>query len=616
MLSKDDILIDIFTFSDWQPDSIEEITTELNDIGASTSPKVVFLLDSKRPDLPPRASSEWLDREQIVAAIFPYVVSERPSVVLTKHRLNLDYFGDTFPQDGVAVITTYNNYALPRDILEKQYLLYSFTYCIIDLIADPNLWHAETRGCIFDQVLAPSEIAEGLRSSAICDICNPHLSKLTEPRESTVIAYVERLLAKLGTRPASKPKATKGRGTPHLTSPPVTNLGNTKGGFLVVDRASMRRALHHRFDVEVDDTFADNPDEIRTVLDRVTTKMMGHPDSSAKRVEDLVRLNHTTDIFYLDVDKRHRDHSLHQLYVALFGFELLDINIPHIHNAPKFQMRYTPFRDFLASKLNVPRERADWTWYVTAILHDHAYPLSALLSRIARYLRISRNLSSYGLMGARLKGDVDFYRPLMAPPLAALVDEALLAADDKRPNADEFEEKYVDMLRNALATSLNVREIERKMPSSRYDHGVIGAANLALWTAGDRPPYIEKVCYAIFEHNLEDELVLESQPLSFLLKLCDTLQEWDRIVYPSGGPPIRESEKIEIGPFHKKHKSLRIEESLKVRFTFTRKEVLDQSGWDPDRFRDGTRRHLRLLKNNAQAFVQVDEMEVDYVQSI
>ena len=611
--TNDDIRIDITTFRDWEPDSLHDLIAELNSIGESTSPKIRFLLSDIRPDLQHLDVSEWLDHTQIVSLLSSHIKPVHPLILLTKHRLNLDYFGDTFPKDNISVITTYNNYVLPRDVLEKQYLLYSVTYCALDLIINPNLWHADPRGCIFDQVLVPSEIADGLLSSFICEPCRSALSKCTNRFAVAIVGFVDKLLASLDGKVARASRKKQPKGKRRTNGSTSTNLGSAKGGFLVVDRAAMRRALSNRFGIDVPDTFADDPEEIRRILGEVTTQM-GRLDLTRTQVEELVRLNHTTDIFYLDVDKRHRDHSMHQLYVALFGLELLDVRIPHVSTHPKVKLQYTSFRDFLAAQLKIPTERADWTWYTTAILHDHAYPLSALLSRVARYLRVGRHMSLREMMGKRLATDVDLYRNLLAPPFAKIVDRALSSAAGS-PNADEFEEQYVNAIRNALATSVGIREVERRMPRSRYDHGVIGAANLAMWAGQDRSIDVEYACSAIFEHNLENEIILESQPLSFLLKLCDTLQEWDRIVYPSGGPPLRESERIEIGPFYKR-KGLQVEEPLKVRFTFNRKDVLDQSGWDSERFRVGTRRHLKLLKNNNRAFMQLDEMDVNYVQSL
>ena len=587
---SNEITFQLVTFKDWQPDSISEIVAEANELGTFVAPRINVRLSAERPQLAQRDENEWLDSEQIIAALSSGISAHYPSIVLTKHRLNLDYFGDTFPSDNVAVITTYNSYALPREMLEKRYVLYSLTYCALDLILKPNLWHADARGCIFDQILVPAEIVKGLDACTICDSCRNALSSYTQDFEISTIAFVERLLETIRVTVTSpRPKKVK---TIKPAAAVPSNLGYTKGGFLVVDRAAMCRCLLNRFDIHADYAFADDPDQVRTILNEVTNRMGAYSDSTKAKVEELVRLNHSTDIFYLDVDKRHRDHSLHQLYVALFGLELLDIRIPQIHEHPKVKLDHTPFRRLLATQLKATNERAEWAWYVAAVLHDHAYPLSALLSRIARYLRVSKKMLMRDQMGERLTNDVAFYNELLAPPLARIVEEALTSAKDGRPNADEFEEAYVRLVRNALATFVDVREVERMMPKHRYDHGVIGAANLALWVGHDSPSSLEFICRAIFDHNLEREILLESQPLSFLLKLCDTLQEWDRIVYPSGGPPIRESEKVEIGPFKKTRGGLQLEEGLKVQFTFTLRNVLDQSGWQPERF-GSTDRHAR-----------------------
>jgi hypothetical protein len=145
-----------------------------------------------------------------------------------------------------------------------------------------------------------------------------------------------------------------------------------------------------------------------------------------------------------------------------------------------------------------------------------------------------------------------------------------------------------------------------------HDHGVVGAANLMLWLqdSGERASYFNHVCFAILEHNLEDELILDAEPLAFLLKMCDTLQEWDRIVFPSVGLPVRETDSIRISPLRRAGGHLSIEKKLRIDFSYPNGDVLARTHWSAARFAEGTARHLKLLTHKGSAFIMFDDMSV------
>lgn len=92
--------------------------------------------------------------------------------------------------------------------------------------------------------------------------------------------------------------------------------------------------------------------------------------------------------------------------------------------------------------------------------------------------------------------------------------------------------------------------------------------------------------------------------MSVLLKLCDTLQEWDRIVYTLDGEVVRESEAVHLGPFEQKRGSLFLEEARSPRFDFELEDLLKKTGWKQQLWVDGTTKHLDLLKNEGKVFVK------------
>jgi hypothetical protein len=598
---------DILRFRNWGPEHLREIVAALNHAGHDVSPRVRFHLRTEEPDAPELRDGESLTMDRVMESLGP-ISRSRPLIVLTNKRLHDDYFGDTDPDRGVAVITTYGTADLPREVVEGEYIVYSTTYCVIDLAMTPNLWHSETRGCIFDEVFLLPDIIKGVTSCIICAECLTKLNSRRATPNGSLIAFAERALKDVlenTTGLDNRPEMMMGTAD---DAPRPPKLG--PGGVLKVDRELMRYVLHAHLGIDASPNFAEDPDVVKALLTQATAALLPVGGTLTSQLLQLIRRNHDTDILHLDAEKRHRDHALHQLYVALFGLLLLDVRIPVLK---ELVLEHPFLRTVVEERLALDTPKTKWAWYITAVLHDHAYPLSALLARISRFLRFSRYVSSRSSVVDRLSSDLAFHRDLLAPRLADYAERAIAAIGTPAPDPDKFDEEYVDLLRQALATCIfGGVDLNRLADLHAHDHGVVGAANLMLWLqhSGERESYFKHVCFAILEHNLEDELVLDAEPLAFLLKMCDTLQEWDRRVFPAMGHPVRETDAIHISRLRRAGGHLSIEKKLHVDFSYPDPDVLARTQWSATRFTEGTARHLKLLTHKGSAFITFKDMSV------
>ena len=202
----------------------------------------------------------------------------------------------------------------------------------------------------------------------------------------------------------------------------------------------------------------------------------------------------------------YRDHTFHQIYVCLLGELLLQSSIGGEKVAAKlYQWMETPgtIADPAEQLMYVRRN-----WFVASLYHDVGYPLS-LLADIGRLTE--------GLDSDRAK------------TLRKAIGDAC------------------DVGANAFADGAKVDfRLGDDVSVPALDHGVASAIHLrhllktTMQTQGERDLY-EPAVRAVARHNLPESRFamgaspripaggLENEPLSFLLVLCDDVQEWGRV---------------------------------------------------------------------------------------
>ena len=199
---------------------------------------------------------------------------------------------------------------------------------------------------------------------------------------------------------------------------------------------------------------------------------------SAKLYDALMDMWASEAVLYT-VHDTYREHLHHAVDVCLIGFLLIDSGL---------------LKEVSKSK---PRDTKDLrNWVLAALLHDVGYGLN----------------------------------------LNRLVIDRLRFLEHAQPLKD-----YLKNLKNTLDSQEDdlCKEIQRWLPGHqirKIDHGVISAM-FTCHLNKTSPDSVNKAWLediqpalrAIIRHNLpEDRIDPENEPLSFLLFLCDHLQEWDR----------------------------------------------------------------------------------------
>jgi len=228
--------------------------------------------------------------------------------------------------------------------------------------------------------------------------------------------------------------------------------------------------------------------------------------------------------------KRYRDHSSHQLFVGVLGWFLLECEIKTSNNT-----KSKTLKQWISEKSNLKEEEVEIAWWLTSLLHDHAYPLEQILKVVPSVVDVNRDIlldQIWSLLGYSPHGED-------SNPLSEIFK-------------DLYHNKFLVQLRKAATQAsqeLRTKEIRRilndcliknffetheicQSDGSCYDHGILGAANISsLLEKPDESPILKSTIRAIGIHNgaaCSERVDIMHDPLAFLLILCDQSQEWDR----------------------------------------------------------------------------------------
>jgi len=236
--------------------------------------------------------------------------------------------------------------------------------------------------------------------------------------------------------------------------------------------------------------------------------------------------------------RRQRDHVVHALLSFILGIYINEyfINSGAINRVDCFQ------------------------WELAGLLHDIGYPIEIANQAI---------LSPFFKDANKTKSDLGFKNSLGL----RIVPVGLDHLTNHKKSLDLIQQQL-----NSWDLTINARtEYKRSINSNNINHGIIGSLILlnlidAMYQRYNRKRvyndvtdngidwnqyYFEKdiipACTAIFLHNLpktcftQSKIEISKAPLAFLLKLADTLQEWERPSkdHPHGFPSSAFDIKIE-----------------------------------------------------------------------
>lgn len=268
----------------------------------------------------------------------------------------------------------------------------------------------------------------------------------------------------------------------------------------------------------------------------------------------------------LDLSKkpRYRDHILHPAKVMVLGYWFLHkFNPPFIKNIIEILKKDNSLTAYLKKCSVKFKNDTDWEnfvdyiWYITSLFHDICYPiefLAEIVDKIKNYYKLDKNFY-------KAYFDDDFYKNL----LNKLKDTYFInkISEDKIKNIKDIKQSHSCIGTIYLLSLISKKEI----------HSGFSAA-------------IQLATKAILCHHAEDNCNFNEDPLTFLLSLADSLQEWGRdFVYVPGYKKTKMT-------IEKLVECLEMEikdngDKFDIVYKINKPEILKLTKWDEEKFKEG-----------------------------
>ena len=240
----------------------------------------------------------------------------------------------------------------------------------------------------------------------------------------------------------------------------------------------------------------------------------------------LMELMHTYEKRADKMVDSQRDHYVHSINVFLLGISIYS-------KSPTLRESFSKSRK--DSTFSNTDEEFLYVWGMASMFHDIGYPIEISYNKIRRFLRVACYKDDSRITPVPLIKDI----------------EDLRIEHDGSDSLDLIAERISSILSIPFdKASEAVKGYERNMyDSCRVDHGYFSALMLMKWMSNIHGQYgsdalkpIVEASAAILMHNFHNHtftrspydlgpLSLDSDPISYLLILCDELQEWNRVAY-------------------------------------------------------------------------------------
>ena len=240
----------------------------------------------------------------------------------------------------------------------------------------------------------------------------------------------------------------------------------------------------------------------------------------------LMELMHTYEKRADKMVDSQRDHYVHSINVFLMGLSIYSAT-PIIKGAF--------YRSRKGSTFSNIHEEFLYVWGLASMFHDMGYPIEISYNKIRRFLRAACYREDSRIAPVPLIRDI----------------EDLRVRSDEGDSLDLISERISDILGIPLADASNaVKGYEQNMcDTCRVDHGYFSTLMLMKWMSNIHGQYgkdaiapVVEAATAILMHNFHNHtftrdpynmgpLSLDADPISYLLILCDELQDWNRVLY-------------------------------------------------------------------------------------
>lgn len=256
--------------------------------------------------------------------------------------------------------------------------------------------------------------------------------------------------------------------------------------------------------------------------------------------------------------EKQRDHFTHSVNVFLLGLAIYNKNEKYRSAFEKKGLNKQIYPD----SYDTAHEEFFYRWGIAALFHDIAYPIEITFNQLKRYLNfisVKCGITEKVLEASVFIKNTDVFNllPQMKPK-----KEFFNEFFEKHPDFSQFHINSLSLIAKEISNSIGVdfdkikdemfNYVNKMDEGGHVDHGYYSALIVLRWfyqlmlTQEWNPIYfyfpVVNASTAIILHNyykygLMNEpfnlkkLDVEQHPLSYLLILCDELQDWNRKPY-------------------------------------------------------------------------------------
>lgn len=223
---------------------------------------------------------------------------------------------------------------------------------------------------------------------------------------------------------------------------------------------------------------------------------------------------------------RYRDHFIHQYQVFLLGTAIID----GLYKLSE-EKNIKDFSDFYHESFNIKNKDdvvADIAWLITSTFHDVAMPIQRSGELFNKFF------DKFMGLGEEIVERISLEKIISDRRYGKLIDQLcdLYFSSQNRQVAWKFDPSDT----TSISVDDNFRWALHHSLIKIRDHGVLGCLILLHQSEAGKDEYstiIYPSALAIALHNellfgMHDVIIFENNPLAFLLKYCDLVQEWGR----------------------------------------------------------------------------------------
>ncbi|MDF2700967.1 MAG: hypothetical protein K0Q49_2531 [Haloplasmataceae bacterium] len=282
--------------------------------------------------------------------------------------------------------------------------------------------------------------------------------------------------------------------------------------------------------------------------------MINNDDSIIRMITEMKVFEENAGV----LTEKQRDHFIHSINTFLLGVAIYISNSKYQAHFNEWIKHNGKYNDYYTTL----HEEFLYRWGIASLFHDIAYPIEISYNQLKSYLNFMS--SKCGLSGNSLEAsvfitNVDVFNLLPKMNPKKEYEEEFF---DKYPQFKEFETNSLSLIAMEISESFGINfdvinkelfDYINRMSSNKYvDHGYFSSLIVLRWfyhlvdNQEWNPVYFyfpivnsatSIILHNYYRHGLMkapfhlQQLNAKNHPLSYLLIMCDELQDWGRMPY-------------------------------------------------------------------------------------